>query len=105
MTRLPSDWDMPGFFPPDDGGFWISGDFAREFHHFSFEFGGILRTFEDSWLGADDEPRGGALPRPDHVVGQTLECAGVFRANVRDHQITLVLYLRLEITREEEKWT
>ena len=90
---LPADWDVPCFLPPDDGGLRIAGDFAREFHHLALELGRVLRTFEDARFGADDETRGRALPRPNHVVRQTLESASVLRANVRNHQVALVFYL------------
>ena len=57
MHDEPADWNVSGLFAPNDGGLGISGHFAGELDHFSFEFGRIVRTFEDARLGADDETR------------------------------------------------
>ena len=84
---------MPCFFPPDDGGFGVSCYFAGELDHLARELGGVLRAFEDAWFGADDEASGSALPRPDDVVGETLEHPRILGADVRDDQVALVLDL------------
>ena len=88
---------MSSLLPPHDRRLRISGHFAGELHHLALELGRILRTFEDARFGADNQARRGALPRPDHVIGQALESPGVFRANVRDHQVTLVLDLWVRV--------
>ena len=84
---------MSRFFPPDDGGLWVTGDFAGELHHLALEFGGVLRAFENPRFSADDEARRGGFPRSDDVIGQALKRPGVFGADVGDGQIAVVLDL------------